>query len=313
MRSETVASDVASGVETGSVGEAHETCPSCGGRGRVIGTSLGAQVFSCGSCDLWFLASSVRVNAARDNGWYEGMVDCDPRMLQRFVGDTRPAFRRQLSHLARYTRGRALLDVGCGIGLFLATARAAGWDVHGVDESPHARVFAEQRLGLSYATDLAAFAPRTLDVIRLSHVLEHVPEPRGFLRVLHSLLSESGVLFVIVPQREPLCATLVNQWRRRRSDLPALATAIYPDMHVLGFTTTSLTSVLAEAGFRAEDVRTVSMGNPTYFPMFYDGLLTRKRLRELEFAPRYWLPQIVDNIGNRWGKGQWVVGYFRRA
>jgi hypothetical protein len=56
------------------------------------------------------------------------------------------------------------------------------------------------------------------------------------------------------------------------------------------------------------------MGDRTYYPMLYDGLMRRVPLREIPLRSllRYWLPLIADNAGNRIGFGQWIVGYFRK-
>jgi hypothetical protein len=85
-------------------------------------------------------------------------------------------------------------------------------------------------------------------------------------------------------------------------------------MHVLGFSPRSLRNLLGAAGFEPIDIFTVSMGSRSYFPMFYDGLLDRKKLSEIPLRQlaRYWLPMLADNLGNRVGLGEWIVAHFRK-
>jgi 2-polyprenyl-6-hydroxyphenyl methylase / 3-demethylubiquinone-9 3-methyltransferase len=114
-----------------------------------------------------------RMNPARI-GWIEGFVQ----------GPTR------------------ILDVGCGAGLAAETLARHGHDVLGIDAAGEAieaaRTHAEgQGLALTYraclAEDLVAEGAR-FPLITCLEVIEHVPDPAGFLRVLAGLLEPDGVL-----------------------------------------------------------------------------------------------------------------------
>jgi len=224
------------------------------------------------------------------------------------------AYSAQLSVLEALILGRSILDVGCGVGVFLSVAKKRNWNVRGVDASENAAYFAMKHFGIEYSSTLDDFENSTFDAIRISHVLEHVPEPKPFLIKLHGLLKPNGTLAIIIPNREPLCATIINRLRSAFAERPKLVGAIYPDMHVLGFSTKSLSQLVAPLGFKAIQLFTISMGNATYFPMFYDGLLTRTPIRKIPIKSlvKYHLPMIIDNLGNTFNKGQWIVGYFRK-
>jgi 2-polyprenyl-6-hydroxyphenyl methylase / 3-demethylubiquinone-9 3-methyltransferase len=114
-----------------------------------------------------------RMNPARI-GWIEGFVQ----------GPTR------------------ILDVGCGAGLAAETLARHGHDVLGIDAAGEAieaaRTHAEgQGLALTYraclAEDLVAEGAR-FPLITCLEVIEHVPDPASFLRVLAGLLEPDGVL-----------------------------------------------------------------------------------------------------------------------
>jgi 2-polyprenyl-3-methyl-5-hydroxy-6-metoxy-1,4-benzoquinol methylase len=294
--------------------ESQHECPACGNQGVIIGTSKSEDVLECVECNLCFLKKSVRPNSSNDNNWYQNLRDCPQSLVDAFVKNMEDAYLRQLAVLEKLTTGRFLLEVGCGVGIFLSIAEKRCWNAQGVDASEHAAYFALKHFGISYSASLDVFEKAAFDVVRISHVLEHVPEPKPFLAKLHELMMPEGILAVIVPNREPLCATVVNGLRYIFSDKPKLAGAIYPDMHVLGFSTRSLLQLIAPLGFSVIQLFTISMGNRTYFPMFYDGLLARTPVRSVTLRSfiKYHLPMVIDNLGNPFGKGQWIVGYFRK-
>jgi 2-polyprenyl-6-hydroxyphenyl methylase / 3-demethylubiquinone-9 3-methyltransferase len=95
-----------------------------------------------------------------------------------------------------------ILDVGCGAGLAAEALVRHGHDVLGIDAAGEAievgRVHAEgQGLRVAYraglAEDLAAEGLR-FPVITCLEVIEHVPDPAGFVRVLAGLLEPGGVV-----------------------------------------------------------------------------------------------------------------------
>jgi SAM-dependent methyltransferase len=102
--------------------------------------------------------------------------------------------------------GDRLLEVGCGTGIFLAAAKARGWEVEGMDYSNEAvRASADVhgmpvRQGTLESLD---FEPGAYKAIVAWEVVEHMVDPLRFLKRVRSLLRPDGVFASSVPNNSP--------------------------------------------------------------------------------------------------------------
>jgi SAM-dependent methyltransferase len=133
---------------------------------------------------------------------YKGASAPRPRQIWRNFDTTR---RHMAEFRDIYGRGGRWLDLGSGSGEFLYLARAAGAAAEGIE--PHAgySAYCREDLGLTVRTGTlegADYPPASFDLIRLSHVLEHMRDPVGTLSILRGWLRPDGVLYVEVPDIE---------------------------------------------------------------------------------------------------------------
>lgn len=98
--------------------------------------------------------------------------------------DAREAmWKRRLAKMLHHAVPGTLLDVGTGIGQFLALARPHFSEVHGTELSQSAVRIAKERYGLDiFHGTIEALALGTYDNVTMVHVLEHVVSPRYTLR-----------------------------------------------------------------------------------------------------------------------------------
>jgi 2-polyprenyl-3-methyl-5-hydroxy-6-metoxy-1,4-benzoquinol methylase len=111
-------------------------------------------------------------------------------------------WRRRLNKIRSTKRPGSLLDVGTGIGQFLAMARGQYSEVYGIEVSTTAIGIAREKYGLELfhgVIDDLVPQGRTFDNITVFHVLEHVPDPKAMLKTCHSLLNPGGCLVIAVP------------------------------------------------------------------------------------------------------------------
>ena len=95
-----------------------------------------------------------------------------------------------------------LVDFGCSFPLFTERAKAIGLaDPIGVDHSAEALEYAERR-GLTLLTPDQFFesvAPKSVDILRFTHVLEHLVDPKRVLARAFSKLRPGGLLHISQP------------------------------------------------------------------------------------------------------------------
>jgi 2-polyprenyl-3-methyl-5-hydroxy-6-metoxy-1,4-benzoquinol methylase len=125
------------------------------------------------------------------------------------------AFHGLLDELVPREEGAAALDVGCGAGTLLKDLARAGWQPEGLEPDPVAAQVARRNSGCPVSTtDLghAAFPMESFQLIVLSHVIEHLPEPAASLRRLASLLKPAGRIVLIYPNSEGLGARVFGSF-----------------------------------------------------------------------------------------------------
>ncbi|WP_018476362.1 class I SAM-dependent methyltransferase [Pontibacter roseus] len=96
----------------------------------------------------------------------------------------------------------AVLDYGCGTGVFLSACKKDGWEVRGIEPNGRAREEAAKETGESIAQNLEEIAGEKFEVITLWHVLEHIHTINETLEELIKLLQEEGTLIIAVPNAD---------------------------------------------------------------------------------------------------------------
>lgn len=125
-------------------------------------------------------------------------------VLARILPSLFETLNTQFRWLPNSGPGQRLLDVGCGNGAFLLSARDAGWEVMGCDTDSKAVAIAQER-GLEVregSIDSLADESGLFDAITVSHVIEHVHNPREVLIAVHRLLKPGGLVYFDTPNIE---------------------------------------------------------------------------------------------------------------
>lgn len=192
--------------------EHHRPCPLCNAdRVRITNRSLlsGYRAGRCPECGLLYRVPAIKPERVPDlykGGEYAEFLEGGYRkgrrgQYQRTMDAFDPLFDQG--------RGRRLLDFGCGTGIFLELALARGFDAVGVDLSPHAVEFANERLGSPRAwhgnpLHVPELSSGDFDLITMWSVLAHFAEPLRQLEEIRSLLKPGGALLIYTVNAQSL-------------------------------------------------------------------------------------------------------------
>ena len=136
--------------------------------------------------------------------------------------------------------GAPVLDVGCGTGWFLVCGRRRGWEMSGLDVG-ESNVTVLREKGFRCATaEVGAYPAGWPEpgAVTLFEVLEHLPDPLGFLAEVRRRFPEAPlVLSVPSPRR----------WTRLGGERDL---ADWPPNHLTRWTRESLERALRQVGYR---------------------------------------------------------------
>lgn len=138
-----------------------------------------------------------------------------PSMMRRLGWQHGLEMRRRCRFLARHKQGGALLDIGCASGNFLAGIEAFGqWRAWGIEPDVGAARRARARGLAVVAARFESFPlpPRSLDVVTMWDVLEHLPDPVNALDRVRRALRPDGILALNVPVLDSLDARLFGAY-----------------------------------------------------------------------------------------------------
>lgn len=178
-----------------------DTCPCCSGAWRKHRTDWLRRCRSCGLLSSTLDPCIPSVATASP---------IDEPARARGLATTRMHNHALILQSIQRVTGRssgALLDVGCGHGMFLADAARAGYQVFGVEPDANVVHRARQVTGASIAHGFfpnAIDAALRFDVITFNDVLEHLPEPRSAVAIAATMLKPGGVLVLNCPSRNGL-------------------------------------------------------------------------------------------------------------
>jgi 2-polyprenyl-6-hydroxyphenyl methylase / 3-demethylubiquinone-9 3-methyltransferase len=167
--------------------------------------------------------------------------------------------------------GKTALDMGCGAGLLAEPLARLGARVTGVDAAPEnigaARMHAAgASLAIEYLVGgTEAVAGRRFDLVTCMEVIEHVPEPAGFVHALARLLADGGLLVLSTPNRTPLSRLALITAGEGLGMIPRgthdWERFLRPD---------ELTTLLADAGLEVVDTRGLTFSPARGFALGQD-------------------------------------------
>lgn len=237
-------------------GEDHPRCPLCESTGARASYLPGAyhdgqlyRYMTCSSCWVVYVAPTPSPEVLLrfyDASYFADISEAEAVQSHRLAS---------LEDLEAFCPRGRLLDIGCGVGSYLAAARARGWDIAGIEVSEIAVRIAGERTGAPVwlADEFKdASSHVRFDALHFGDVLEHLPNPRGALRYYLNYLCPGGVIAVDGPlEANPhlaLWALQAHLWLKRA--LRMATTANGPPYHMWLATGKAQLAFFESAGLR---------------------------------------------------------------
>lgn len=179
----------------------------------------------------------------------------------------------QLINSLQPNKGK-LLDIGCGTGMFINSAKEDGWKVFGIEPDEDARKIAEDINGIKVQSEiLPSYSKEQFEVITMWHVLEHIHKINETVEWLNQKLKVNGNLIIAVPNHLSKDAEIYQeQWAAY--DVPR---------HLYHFSQETITHLMGNHQF--ELVQTL----PMKFDSFYVSMLSTKyQSGKINYVKAFW-------------------------
>ena len=194
-----------------------------------------------------------------------------------------------LSQIERHEWKGSLLDIGCGMGMFVEVAARSGWDAWGIDLNEHAVKWAQENVSpkVRYGTvaDLD-FAEGSFDCVTMFDVIEHLDDPRQQLEEVWRILRPGGLLVLITPDAGALVSRALGAGWLEMKRAPE---------HLHFFTAEGLAQMLALSGLTAFEWHSIGKISTV-----------RTMLADLRFYSEPIFGR-VEKVLDRWGVADRVI------
>lgn len=257
-------------------------------------------VRSCRACGLHFLCPRLTEAAMqqvyRSDTYFDagsaqnGRAGRPPTGYDNYAAQAqalRLTFRRFLKALqARGLAGGDLLEVGCGPGLLLDEARPLFGRREGCEFSPAAAARARDVADAVHEGGVESVPPSArYDCIVATQVVEHVYDPRAFVRTLVAHLKPGGVLVLATPDGgSPWRRIMGRRWPSYK--LPE---------HVLYFDASTLSRLMGDSGLLGVQ----SVPYPHAFPLALVAAKLGLAWRGPGAARALWIPGTTLALAGR--------------
>lgn len=192
-----------------------------------------------------------------------------------------PMFRKEVEYLMNFDKKRtAALDIGSGMGTFLFAAKPHYKEVVGLDVSEQMGNFVTRQIGVPVIIkQFDEFTyPVKFSLIHMSHVLEHVPNPNGWLQKAKSMLDEEGILVINVPNKKSLSFSMQHLFYKLKLKKQFSSSWSDPSRtpdHLFEPTVPAMHYLVKKNGYEVLDYFTYSRKDPVSNQSFVSRLMNR--------------------------------------
>jgi len=168
-------------------------CPLCKSESMLIWKEKNYKLYRCLNCKVAFLSPIPETEKIYNREYFE-------KWYLKYYEERKQYFKNLIEKLKNYLPEKGkILDIGCGVGIFLDIMKEMGWDVYGQDISPFAVKYCKSKGYTVYKNLSEINTEGTFDLITMFDVIAHIPNPLHYLEKVHKLLKEDGILVIKTP------------------------------------------------------------------------------------------------------------------
>ncbi|MDD5372774.1 MAG: class I SAM-dependent methyltransferase [Sulfurimonas sp.] len=161
------------------------------------------DVLECNHCGLVFLSSLEHI----DENYYEDSNMSQGLDINEWLNETCVDDNRRFEFVKDMIINKDIVDFGSGAGGFLLKAKEVAKSVVGI-ELDNKIIEHYKKNNINHTADIESLENDRYDVITAFHVVEHLSNPIGILKLLVSKLKKGGKLIVEVPNSDDALLTI---------------------------------------------------------------------------------------------------------
>lgn len=208
---------------------------------------------------------------------------------------------KRISRFAKkYASGKDFLDIGAGYGFFTRAAISEGFNCVALEAgSNNCKIFelmnGFEPLNQLLDDDFSVANENSFDVVLLSQVLEHIPNPLTATKQIRRVLKKDGLCIIAVPHFGSFISKIQG-----KNDM-----FIIPPEHVNFFSARGLRKLFERGGFRLIETHTISR---------YDRNKLGDKIKShlLSFG-LYGGVSLVLHLSDLAKKGMFINSYFKKS
>jgi len=290
----------------------HTSCPICESRelkGHAIDTVRNGPHISrvqCVNCKLVF--ANPMADEKDLNDYYNNYYEKDHYEATRYQDLILDQFKiisaldessikGKVRYLNSLKKGSSFLDVGCGLGLGLAYANKLGCELYATEYDSGALEFVNRHFPVkTFRGDVwdAKYPDNSFDFIHISHVIEHVLDPKRYVLEMKRIVKPGGFIAIGTPNILSNLYVLHRWASLLRFKVPDIIDGVE---HTFIFPKSVLRSLCEDEGLRVNDHYTHGLGEKMENLINYDIPLNKKfnKLVQNVFQVNQWI--ICEKVG----------------
>ena len=169
-------------------------------------------VYRCNNCrTIWNNAADDYSVDYYESTEYRSRIETDSSVEEYYKNhDVDTLFKLKITGTAIF-RNKVVADVGCGGGSFLDFLQGVCSEIIAIEPSEEYRkTLSKKYHTYPYASVAMSDWGEKVDVVTSFDVIEHVSDPRGFLKDSFNLLKEGGKIFIGTPTDYPILRQMLG-------------------------------------------------------------------------------------------------------